>query len=262
MLFAIDIGNSNIHIGFFQNDKLKHSFSLSTLTDRSVDEYKITLKLLLNEYNCKIEDVNGVIIGSVVPSVTGKIKNAILSLTNAPIMIVGPGVKTGFHIKLDDPTQLGADLAANAAGALERVGHPAIIVDFGTATTVSAIDNDKAYVGCYIMPGIQMSLDALHSTELLPGVFADKAVPIIGKNSADSMRAGVVFGGIMAVEGFIEAYKRELNLPNDTPILVTGGYAHDIICYFKPEIIYQEHLTLQGLNAIYKTNKAKKSTKR
>ncbi len=262
MLFAIDIGNSNIHIGFFEKDKLIHSFSLSTTTNRSVDEYKITLKLLLKEYNCKIEDVYGVIIGSVVPSVTGKIKNAIAELTSAPITIVGPGVKTGFHIKLDDPTQLGADLAANTAGAIERVGYPAIIVDFGTATTVSAVDNDKAYVGCYIMPGIQMSLDALHSTELLPGVFADKAVPIIGKNSIDSMRAGVVFGSIMATEGFIDAYKRELNLPANTPILVTGGYAKDIICYFKPEVTYVEDLTLEGLNAIYKTNKSKKSTKR
>jgi len=262
MLFAIDIGNSNIHIGFFERDKLKHTFSLSTTTNRSVDEYKVVLKLLINEYGCAIEEVEGVIIGSVVPSVTGKIQHAVSDITGAPIMLVGPGVKTGFHIKLDDPTQLGADLAANAAAAIDMVGHPAIIVDFGTATTVSAIDNDKAYVGCYIMPGIQMSLDALHSTELLPGVFADKAVPILGKNSADSMRAGVVFGSIMAAEGFIEAYKRELNLPNNTPILVTGGYASDIVCYFKPDVEYVENLTLQGLNSIYKTNKAKKASKR
>lgn len=262
MLFAIDIGNSNIHIGFFEKDKLKESFSISSTTDRSVDEYKIILKQLLGEYGCSLEQVEGVIIGSVVPSITGKIKKAVESLTSAPVTIIGPGVKTGFHIKIDDPTQLGADLAANTASTIEEVGYPAIIVDFGTATTVSAIDKEKAYVGCYIMPGIQMSLDALHSTELLPGVFADKAVPIIGKNSADSMRAGVVFGGIMAAEGFIEAYKRELGLPKKTPIVVTGGYAKDIICYFKPEVTYIEDLTLKGLCAIYKTNKATKKSKR
>lgn len=262
MLFAIDIGNSNIHIGFFEKDKLKHTFSLNTGTTRSVDEYTVTLKLLISEYGCDISDVEAIIIGSVVPSVTGKIQRAISKITSAPIMTVGPGVKTGYHIKLDDPTQLGADLAANAAAAIDTVGYPAIIVDFGTATTVSAIDNEKAYVGCYIMPGIQMSLDALHSTELLPGVFADKAVPILGKNSADSMRSGVVFGSIMAAEGFIEEYKRQLNLPKNTPILVTGGYAKDIVCYFKPDVIYVESLTLNGLNSIYKTNKAKKTPKR
>lgn len=262
MLFALDIGNSNIHTGFFEKDKLKYSFSLSTNTNRSVDEYVVVFKMLMQEYGCDIDEVEGVIIGSVVPSVTGKIQHAIARLTNAPITIVGPGVKTGFHIKLDDPTQLGADLAANAAAAIEEVGYPAVIIDFGTATTVSAIDNDKAYVGCYIMPGIQMSLDALHSTELLPGVFADKAVPILGKNSADSMRAGVVFGGIMAAEGFVEAYKRELGLSDKTPILVTGGYAEDIVCYFRPEVTFVPDLTLKGLNAIYKTNKATKKNKR
>ena len=255
MLLAIDIGNSNVHIGFFKNNKLVHNFDIGIGANRSVDEYALTIKLLTVNGNCKMSDVEGVIIGSVVPSVTGKIQKAIAKLTKAPVTIVGPGIKTGFSIKVDDPSQLGADIVANTAGAIDKVRYPVIIVDLGTATTVSAVDKNKAYVGCYIMPGIQMGLDALHSTELLPEVFADKAVPILGKNSIDSMRAGVTFGTIMACEGFIDAYKKELDLPSDTTIVVTGGYSEDLLSYFAKKVTYIPNLTLNGLNVIYNTNK-------
>ena len=255
MLLAIDIGNSNIHVGYFEKDKLICKFNLGTKSSYSIDEYALYLRLLAKENNIDISQAEAIIIGSVVPSVTDKIKNALKKLTSSPIMTVGPGIKTGFSIKLDDPSQLGADLAANAAGAISIAKSPVIIVDLGTATTVSAIDKTKSYVGCYIMPGIQMGLDALHSTELLPEVFADKAVPIVGKNSVDSMRAGVTFGTIMACEGFIDAYISELDLPSDTKIIVTGGYAQDLLSYFAKRITYVEDLTLKGLNVIYNTNK-------
>ena len=255
MLLAVDIGNSNIHIGFFKNNKLIYNFDIGTGANRSKDEYALTLKHLIADGGYNINDIEAVIIGSVVPSVTGKLQNAIAKLTSAPITLVGPGIKTGFSIKVDDPSQLGADIVANTAGAIDKVRYPAIIVDLGTATTVSAVDKSKSYVGCYIMPGIQMSLDALHQTELLPEVFADKAVPILGKNSVDSMRAGVTFGSIMACEGFIEAYKRELDLPDTTPIVVTGGYSEDLLSYFVKNVTYIPNLTLKGLNVIYNTNK-------
>lgn len=255
MLLAIDIGNSNIHIGYFEKDKLICKFNIGTKSSHSIDEYALFIGLLSKENNIDISLVDGVIIGSVVPSVTDKIRRAVEKLTKASIMLVGPGIKTGFSIKLDDPSQLGADLAANTAGAISIVRYPAIIVDLGTATTVSAVDKSKSYVGCYIMPGIQMSLDALHSTEMLPEVFADKAVPIVGKNSVDSMRAGVTFGTIMACEGFIDAYIRELDLPDNTPVVVTGGYSQDLLSYFAKRVTYVENLTLKGLNVIYNTNK-------
>ena len=255
MLLAIDIGNSNVHVGLFKDNKLTYSFDIGTATDRSKDEYALILRLLIGDGGYSISDIEAVIIGSVVPSVTGKIEHAVAQLTKAPITMVGPGIKTGFSIKLDDPSQLGADIVANTAGAISQVKYPVIIVDLGTATTISAVDKGKAYVGCYIMPGIQMGLDALHSTELLPEVFADKAVPILGKNSVDSMRAGVAFGTIMACEGFIDAYKRELDLPKDTPIVVTGGYSEDLLSYFVKKVKYIPNLTLMGLNVIYNTNK-------
>ena len=255
MILAIDIGNSNIHIGYFENDKLICKFDIGTKSNYSTDEYALCLKLLSKEYNVDVSLTDGVIIGSVVPSITEKIKKAISKILTAQIMTVGPGIKTGFSIKLDDPSELGADLVANSIGAIKQVGYPVIIVDLGTATTVSAIDKTKSYVGCYIMPGIQLGLDALHKTELLPEVFVDKTVPIMGKNSIDSMRAGVTFGTIMACDGFIDAYKKELELPNDTPIVVTGGYSKNLLSYFEKKVTYIEDLTLKGLNAIYNANK-------
>lgn len=258
MLLAIDIGNSNIHIGLFKNNMLVYTFNIGTNTARSTDEYGLTLRLLLQSSGYSIDEIESTIIGSVVPSVAGKIEGAVKKIIKTSIMLVGPGIKTGFSIKLDDPSQLGADLASNTAGAIAKVKYPAIVVDLGTATTVSAIDKDKSYVGCYIMPGIQMGLDALHKAELLPQVFADSAVPMLGKNSIDSMRAGVAFGTVMACEGFIDAYKRELDLPKDTPIVVTGGYAKDLISYFVESVVYEPDLTLIGLNVIYNTNVQKK----
>ena len=255
MLLAIDIGNSNTHVGYFEKERLICKFDIGTKSSLSADEYALLLKLLSKENSIDVSAIDGVIIGSVVPSITEKIKKAIAKITTATVMTVGPGIKTGFTIKLDDPSELGADLVANSIGAIKQVGSPVIIVDLGTATTVSAIDKTKSYVGCYIMPGIQLGLDALHKTELLPEVFADNTVPIMGKNSIDSMRAGVTFGTIMACDGFIDAYKKELDLPDNTPIVVTGGYAKSLISYFEKKVTYIEDLTLKGLNAIYNANK-------
>ena len=255
MILAIDIGNSNIHIGYFDKEKLICKFDIATKSNASIDEYALYLKLLSKENNVDISSLEGAVIGSVVPSITEKIKKAVNKITDAPIMLVGPGIKTGFSIKLDDPSELGADLVANSSGAIKQVGYPVIIVDLGTATTVSAIDKTKSYVGCYIMPGIQLGLDALHKTELLPEVFADNTVPIMGKNSIDSMRAGVTFGTVMACDGFIDAYIRELDLPDNTPIVVTGGYAKGLLSYFEKKVTYVEDLTLKGLNTIYLANK-------
>ena len=257
MLLAVDIGNTNIHVGIFEKNRLLTSFCIGTSFSRSGDEYALTLKSLIEAEGYNKESFDGAIIGSVSPNVTEKIKYAIQKITGIAPLLVGPGLKTGYPIKLDDPSQLGADLAANTAGATERVGFPVIIVDFGTATTISAVDKDKAYAGCYIMPGIQMSLNALNNTGLLPSVVADEDFPVLAKNSVDSMKAGVVFGEVMATEGFIETYKRELDLKEDTPIIVTGGFAPRLLSYFKPKVTYIDNLTLIGLNSIYNTNKKK-----
>ena len=170
---------------------------------------------------------------------------------------MGPGVKTGYPIKIDNPSELGADIVANTAGAIEQTGGAAVVIDFGTATTVCAVDKSKAFSGCYIMPGIQMSLDSLNSTGLLPSVIANEHFPVLAKNSADSMKSGVIFGQIMAVEGFVETYIKELDLPSNVPVLITGGFAPMLLPYFRIKIKHVDALTLKGLNVIYNTNQKK-----
>ena len=251
MLLTVDIGNTNIHVGVFEGDKLENYFSLGSDKSRSGDEYAHTLKSHIEELGYNLSSFNDAIIGSVLPQLTSKIEYAISKITNLSPILVGKGTKTGYHIKLDDPTEPGADLVSNTAGALELVGAPAIIVDFGTATTVSCINKDKSYVGCYIMPGIQMSLDSLNGTGLLPSVIADKDFPLVGKNSQDSMRSGVSMGAILAVEGFINTFKCKYDLPENTTVIVTGGFADYLLPHFNCKVKHLPNLTLKGLNAIY-----------
>lgn len=261
MVLAIDIGNTNIHVGVFENKRLLSSFYLGTDYTRSGDEYAMVLKALIENNSHSPASFEGVIIGSVCPSVTSKIEYAVKKITSAAVTLVGPGIKTGYPIKVDNPSELGADLVANAAGAIDSVFGPVIIVDFGTATTVSAIDKNKAFAGCYIMPGIQMSLDSLNTTGLLPNVIANESFPVLAKNSADSMKSGVIFGQVMAVEGFVDTYKKELDLPDNTPVIVTGGFASLLLTYFRIKIKHIDNLTLQGLNVIYNSNKKKNKSK-
>lgn len=254
MIIAIDIGNTNIHVGIFEKKKLLTSFLIGADSSRSSDEYAVTLRTIISAEGFDVSNLEGAIIGSVCPNVTPKIQHAVKKLTGIVPSVVGPGIRTGYPIKIDNPSELGADIVANTAGALDDTGGAAIIVDFGTATTISAIDKSKAFAGCYIMPGIQMSLNSLNSTGLLPSVIANEQFPVIAKNSADSMKSGVIFGQVMAVEGFIETYIKELDLLQNVPVIVTGGFAHLILHYFRIPVKHIELLTLKGLNVIYNAN--------
>lgn len=256
MILAIDVGNTNIHVGIFEGKKQICTFYVGTDKTRSGDEYAVIIKSLL-ESNHILDNFEGAIIGSVSPNITPKIQYAIKKLTGIQPMIVGPGIKTGYPIKLDNPSELGADLVANTAGAIEYSKGPCIVVDFGTATTVSAVDKSKAFAGCYILPGIQMSLDSLNNTGLLPSVIADEKFPVLAKNSQDSMKSGVVFGQMLAVEGFVQTYIRELDLSLDTPVVVTGGYSSMLISYFRINVKHVQDLTLKGLNLIFNANRKK-----
>ena len=164
-------------------------------------------------------------------------------------------VGSGFPIKIDDPSELGADLAANAAGAIAKVGFPAIVIDFGTATTISVIDETRAYIGAAIMPGVQMSLDSLQNTGLLPGIAADKTVPIIGKTTKDCMSAGVLRGQAFSAQSFAKAYREAYFPETSSNLVISGGFAEVMLPYIFEKFTYIPYLTLEGLNVIYKNNK-------
>lgn len=254
MLLAVDVGNTNIHVGLFEEDRLAHTLRLGTEPRRTADEYALLLRLLLAEQGVTLERIDGVILASVAPSVTEWISAALKKLLPLPILTVGPGIKTGFPIRVNDPAELGADLVANAAGALATVGAPAIVVDCGTATTVIAVDDKGALQGGCIRPGIQMSLNALHSAELLPGLSAEDAVTPLGKSTAACMLAGVIRGEALAVSGLAEQYRKMLSLPAGSALAVTGGLAERLLPYLPKSAVYVPDLTLHGLAAIYRLN--------
>ncbi|MBQ2733894.1 MAG: type III pantothenate kinase [Clostridia bacterium] len=253
MLFAVDIGNTEVHCAVFEGERMLHFFRIGTDAHRTSHEYALTFSSMLSMLGGKAGDIDGAVIGSVAPSVTARVREAVALFTGTEPLTVGPGVKTGFPIKLDDPSQLGADLAANAAAVASDGVSPAVIVDFGTATTVSLIGKGCEFLGCSIMPGVQMSLDALNSTELLPGVWAENKVDLLGKNTVSAMLSGVIRGSAAAVCATAESFLKKAGARN-APIYVTGGFAPLMLPYMDEKCIHRPHLTLEGLAAIYRKN--------
>ena len=195
MILSIDIGNTNIVIGCGENGKINFVERLSTFNNRTALEFAILFKNILEIYNVNENDIEGAIIASVVPSVTGNVKSAAEKIIGKKVMVVGPGIKTGLSIVIDNPAQLGADLVVGAVAGIHYYGSPLIIFDLGTATTVSVIDKNSNYIGGIIMPGVNTAHEALtKNTSLLQNVAIEAPKKIIGKNTADCMKSGAVYG--------------------------------------------------------------------
>lgn len=256
MLLAIDIGNSNVSVGVFAGAELRLRFKLSAQAQRSADEYAAMMYDLLHMNGVDRAHLTGCILSSVVPELTGLVTEAVGKLTDVPVLRVGPGIKTGFPIRIDDPSQLGGDLVADTAAALAEYGAPLILIDAGTVTTISAVDGVGAYLGCCILPGIRASAALFkETTSLLPAIgLGEKEEGFLGKNSADAMRYGLVQGNAMMVDGFIRRY-RDMKGMAGAKIIATGGSAQLVTAGCDAEIILDEDLTLKGLHRLYESNR-------
>ena len=255
MILAVDIGNTNIVVGGFNEDKIEFVERIST--DASITElqYIVQFHALMDIYNIKMDQFTGAIISSVVPPLVSTISNAIRKFFNIEPLVVGPGIKTGIHIQMDNPATVGADLIVNAVAGLEKYGYPLIMIDMGTATTISVIDDTKKYVGGTIMPGVKVSLDALvNSTSQLPKIALEAPSRIVGKNTIEGMKSGIVMGQAASMDGMIDRIFDELGY--ETKIVATGGLASIIIPNCKHDIIIDDELTLNGLKIIYEKNRA------
>mgnify|MGYP000497399099 CR=1 FL=1 len=204
-------------------------------------------------------DIKGAIISSVVPQLTGIIKEAVGKVTGIMPLTVGPGIKTGLNILMEQPRQLGSDLVVDAVAAIHEYGVPAIIVDIGTATTISVVDDKKNYIGGVIMPGIRVSLDSLVSrTSQLPRISLEAPQKVIGKNTIQCMQSGIIYGNAACIDGMIERIKEETGFSDGTPVqakvIATGGLAEVIVPECKTDIIYDNALLLKGLKVIYDKN--------
>ena len=254
MLLAIDIGNTNLVIGCMKNDQILFKARIATDRTRTSDQYGVEIKSMIEAYGVGLDQIEDCIISSVVPPVFNSVKTGVMKILGKQPLVVGPGLKTGLNIHVDVPSQVGSDRIVVAVAALAEYKAPLILLDLGTATTIDVVEPENKYMGGIIFPGVKISLDALTSRAAqLPAISLDKPKQVIGKNTVDCMRNGMMFGTAAMIDGIVDRIEEELG--HSATLIATGGLAQFITPLCKREIILEKDLLLKGLNIIYKKNK-------
>lgn len=255
MLLTVDIGNTNILFGLFDENSLVFKARISSDRKITAEQYALAIKGVVDLKNADFENVSGAIISSVVPELTSLVRDAIMMLTGVDAVVLGPGVKSGLPIKIDNPAQLGADLVAGAVGAIDKYSAPCLVIDLGTATKISVIDATGAYRGCVISAGVGISLNALSgAASLLPVIdINSENCPVYGTNTVSSMQSGIIQGTAAMLDGMCEKIEKALG-ENNITVVATGGYADAILPCCQRKIIYEPDLILRGLKKIYEKN--------
>ena len=254
MLLAIDIGNTNIVIGCIRDDEILFKARIATDRLRTSDQYGVEIMNMLQAFGVQKSDIEDCIISSVVPPVFNSVRTGVMKVIGKQPMVVGPGLKTGLNIHVDVPGQVGADRIVIAVAALAEYKAPLILMDMGTATTIEVVEPDNVYMGGVIFPGVKISLDALTTRAAqLPGISLDKPGKVIGKNTVDCMRSGMMYGTAAMLDGLVERIEEELG--HSCTLVATGGMAQFITPLCRRQVILEKDLLLKGLNIIYKKNK-------
>ncbi|MDD7741113.1 MAG: type III pantothenate kinase [Fusicatenibacter sp.] len=254
MILAIDIGNTNIVLGCVEGKKTYFIERLSTDQGKTELEYAISLKNVLELYQIPRDDLEGGIVSSVVPQLTDLVKRAAEKVIGKPVKTVGPGLKTGLNIQIDDPATVGSDLVVVAVAAMNEYPLPQIIIDMGTATTMSVVNQKGTFIGGAVLPGVRISLDALASNCAMLNQLQLKAPKkIIGRNTNDCMRSGIINGNAACIDGMIERMEEEMGC--ECTVVATGGLSSVVIPCCKKKIILDEDLLLKGLQIIYEKNR-------
>ncbi len=254
MVLALDIGNTNIVIGGFANEMLTFTARIATNTAKTEDEYASKIKSILALHRINADCILGAVLSSVVPSLNRTMKKALQLAFQIDSIIVGPGVKTGLNIHCDLPSSVGTDLICASVCAATEYPAPILVIDMGTATKMMMIDNNKTFVGVSIIPGVHIALKALtESTAQLPQISLEAPKSIIGKNTADSMRSGVLFGNAAMIDGMIERFCDEVGTP--LTVIATGGLANTVVPFCNHTIPIDDTLVLRGLYLIYQKNR-------
>lgn len=253
MLLAIDIGNTNIVIGGIEDDKIVFEARIATERVKTSDQYGAEIKNMLGLFGVKVSDLHDCIISSVVPPVFNSVHTGVIKVTGKQPIVVGPGIKTGLNIHVDSPSQVGSDRIVIAVAALAEYEPPLTLLDLGTATTIEVVDKGNVYLGGCIIPGVRISLEALtNRASQLPGIQLDRPKKVIGKNTVDCMRSGVMYGAAAMLDGMIQRVEEELGYP--TTVVATGGMAQFVCPLCRRDIKLERDLLLKGLNLIYKKN--------
>lgn len=251
MVLTIDIGNTNIVVGGAGEDKITFTSRIATDKNRTESEYAILIGGILDVYG--EGEIEGAIISSVVPPLTQVMKRAVEMICGKTPLIVSPALKTGLDIRTDNPAALGSDLVVDAVAALAEYKPPLIIIDMGTATTMSVIDKNSCYIGGTIIPGMVISQNALSAnTSQLPYISISAPENVIGRNTVESMKSGMIFGTAAMIDGMIDRICEELS--SSALVIATGGLSGEVCPYCRREVIYDADLLLKGLYILYKMN--------
>jgi len=254
MLLTIDIGNTNIVLGGFDGDELTFVARIATNAVKTEDEYATKIRSILALHEVDKTSVKGAIISSVVPPLNSVMKKAIKIVYGIEALMVGPGIKTGINILCDNPSTVGADLICACVAAHHIYGSPSLVIDMGTATKMMVMNKSGAFIGVSIIPGVNIALKALASgTAQLPQISLEAPGSVIGKNTIDCMRSGVVYGNASMIDGMIERFNDEMG--EELKVIATGGLASTIVCHCKHAILLDDDLLLKGLRILYEKNK-------
>lgn len=253
MILAIDIGNTNVVIGAVDEKNIYFIERIATVKTKTEAEYAIDLKMLLELHKVDLQDITGGIISSVVPQITRRMQIAAKKALGREVLVLGPTSKTGLNILIDNPAQLGSDLIAGSVAGIAQYKVPMVIIDLGTATTVTVIDKNKNYLGGMIIPGVMVALESLtaHASQLQE-ISLEAPVSVIGKNTIDCMTGGVIYSNADMLDGLVDRIEKELG--EEPTIVATGGLAKLITPYCKREVILDDNLLLKGLLIIYNMN--------
>lgn len=254
MLLAIDVGNTNLTLGIYEDESLGARWRLATDHERMPDEYGLQFVGLLSHAGIQVSDITGICLASVVPPLTSKIVQACEKYLNQNPLVVDAGVKTGVRVRYENPKAVGADRIADAAAVQRLYGGPACVVDFGTATTFDAISKEGDYLGGAISPGIGIAAEALFiRTAKLPRVDLQRPPNAIGRNTTHAMQSGLLFGYVALVEGMVARFRDELG--EDTRVIATGGLAEILAAETEIIEVVAPWLTLDGLRIIWGLNR-------
>lgn len=256
-ILAFDAGNTHIQMGCIEDGEIRAVIRFHTDPAETCSEYCVQVSRLLDFYGIRLQEIDGCIVSSVVPEVTEELKEAAYVLTGAVPMVVGPGMKTGLNVRIDDPGTLAGNLLASSVAALAEYEPPLIILDMSTATTLTVLDLKGSFRGGAILPGLRISLDALSSRAgLLPDISLTKPAHAIGTNTVECMRAGAIYGTAGSVDGIITRFQEELGYP--CRVIATGHAASAVVPYCRHDISLDPQLVLKGLWLLYVKNIRKK----
>ena len=256
MNVCIDVGNTTIALGFYQNDKFLCKMVHNTVLNRTEDEYVVMLNSTLEALKIDNGSIERIVYSSVVPSINQPFKAALKRVLGVEVLSIGPGIKTGLSLRVNNPNEIGSDLIADLVGAKEKYGYPTLVIDLGTASKILLLDKSGAFTSCLILPGLSLSAASLTSkAALLPEVSLEKPKTVLAKNTVEAMNAGIVFGHADMISGLVARYEREIGYT--CKHILTGGSAVYLKEIMGESYIYDPTVTLDGLNIILKKNEVK-----